>query len=500
MLVALPFALAALVAVVAWGIGGYAPWAGLALELGAFALFAWLVVAVLLGTTPEARRRYLALAKRQSRQSEDVEIVTPSRSASEQPFREPYYVLGFPFRRMGASLWIGLLTLWAAASLVPLPPALLSILSPKAFALREQAAALAGRSLGWVPTSTTPFLTLQDLLLWAAYLLLFVVAYHVSDSSRAVRRLSVALLLVGAASGVFGVVQWLTALSQGGTEGLVATGSFGNRNHYAYFQEMLALVAAGYLAFRWARADRRSRDRREAQEAKARAALLSVLVGAAGLGLLLSVSRSGIVCGVVGLATLAALCRDRSSTSTRRGLVFALALVAVVLWIGIDPVLERFHVAPGDLADEEGRTAVWKDTLGAVPDFWLTGSGLSSFSYVYPIYRSFGGRRFFSWAHNDYLQLALELGAPGLLLALGLAVWIVRRARKVRARLAEDPAMQRLQAGYLAALLAVALHSFTDFGLHLPANAALFAVVAGVATGMSPSRRRRVARPATASG
>ncbi|MGH9320056.1 MAG: O-antigen ligase family protein, partial [Vicinamibacteria bacterium] len=122
-------------------------------------------------------------------------------------------------------------------------------------------------------------------------------------------------------------------------------------------------------------------------------------------------------------------------------------------------------------------------------DFWLTGSGSSSFQYVYPIYRSFGGRRFYSWAHNDYLQIGVELGLPGLALAAALIVWAVRRAREVRRQLLDaGSSLRELHAGYCAAAVAVALHSFTDFGLHLPANAALFAVIVAVVTGMSPSR------------
>jgi hypothetical protein len=47
--------------------------------------------------------------------------------------------------------------------------------------------------------------------------------------------------------------------------------------------------------------------------------------------------------------------------------------------------------------------------------------------------------------------------------------------------------LSQLHAGYCAAALAAALHSFTDFGLHLPANAALFAVVLAAVVGITPS-------------
>ena len=62
------------------------------------------------------------------------------------------------------------------------------------------------------------------------------------------------------------------------------------------------------------------------------------------------------------------------------------------------------------------------------------------------------------------------------------AVW--RRARRVRATLAVEPFLLHLHAGYLAACVALALHSFTDFSLHLAANAALLSVIVGVAVGL----------------
>jgi O-antigen ligase len=170
----------------------------------------------------------------------------------------------------------------------------------------------------------------------------------------------------------------------------------------------------------------------------------------------------------------------------------ALCLVAALLWIGVDPVISRFELVPDELRlDDDGRAAVWRDSLGAVRDFWLTGSGLSSFQYVFPIYRSFGGRRFYSWAHNDYLQVSIELGVPGLLMMALIIMWIVRRAWVVRRRLSPGTGWVHLHAGYCAGALAVGLHSFTDFGLRLPANALLLSIILGVITGMTPERRRR---------
>ena len=485
-----PFAVAVLVAVTAWGVGGYQPWASLFLELGALVLGGWLFLTVIFRTSREERRRFLAIRRSQKKGSAEVEILEPSSGASTSvPYRDPYYWMGYPFRRNGVGFLLVLATLWLALSLVPLPSAALALLSPKALAVRSEAEALLGRELDFAPWSVTPYLTFQDLVLWIAFVLVFVVAHHIVASRRGVRRLSVSLLLVGVASGAYGLVQWLTAVAgSDATSAFQASGSFGNRNHYAFFQEMLLLVGLGWLQMRWHEGPRKAAGRIDAQEEKAKATMVGLGVALIALSLVFSLSRSGIGFAAAGGAFFLYLTRRARGTF----LAVAGGLLAAALWIGIGPVVSRFEVIPDELSGEAGRTTVWRDSLGALSDFWLTGSGASSFQYVYPMYRSFGGRRFYSWAHNDYLQVGIELGLPGLALVAALGFSIARRARTVRRELLEaGSSLSQLHAGYCAAALAAALHSFTDFGLHLPANAALFAVVLAAATGMAPSASQK---------
>ena len=516
MLKPIPIALAALVAIVAFGIGGYEPWAMFVLEVSAVVLTGWVVASVVFETTRADRERNVAIARSQRRQlfskrpSADVEITPPGSSVGEQKRStepnagggfERFYIFGYSFRRTGVGTLALAITVWMGLSLVPLKASWLSLLSPTALSLRNEIETLVtGEAITSAPLSVTPFLSYQDVLLWLAYLMVFWVTYHLAASSPAVRRLTVAILLVGIASGAYGLIQWLSnvgsALSDGAAPaGFMATGSFGNRNHYAFFQEMALLIGLGWLLLHWSEADRHTRDRVSRQEAKARTGLFAVGVACIALSLLFSLSRSGITFAMAGVAALFFLSRKRQRVSGRSGPILAglfLCLAVAALWIGIDPVVSRFELVPQELRmDATGRATVWRDSLGAVEDFWLTGSGLSSFQYVYPMYRSFGGRRFYSWAHNDYLQIAVELGLTGLILTGFIIAWIVRRAYRVRIRLSDQPGWGRLHAGYCTGAIAVGLHSFTDFGLHLPANALLFAIIIGVVTGLSPDRTSR---------
>jgi O-antigen ligase len=485
----MPLALAALTGLTAWGVGGYEPWAALALELGSVFLAGFLFVRTLFRTSREDRERFLAIQRSQRRGTIEVEIVEPTPTGSPRaPYPDPFFFLGYPFRKNGIGLLLALATVWVVLSLVPLPLPVLALLSPRALAIRSEAEGLLGRETSLAPWSLAPFLTFQDLLLWIAFVALFVAAHHAVSTRKGARRLSIGLLLVGVASGGYGLAQWLTALGGKETASLFqASGSFGNRNHYAFFQEMLLLIGLGWLSMSWLHAQTRSADRVEAQEKKAKVSMVALGVGLIALSLLFSLSRSGIAFAAAGAALFLHLDKSKRRAWGSYAAVAAAGVLAAALWIGLDPVVSRFGFVADDLAGGSGRTTVWRDSLGAVSDFWLTGSGASSFQYVYPMYRSFGGRRFYSWAHNDYLQVGVEFGIPGLALTAALGVAIVRRARRVRRDLLDSgSSLARLHAGYCAAAFAAALHSFTDFGLHLPANAALFAIVLAAVTGIIP--------------
>lgn len=519
---AMPVFVVILVGVVAWGVGGYAPWAMLVLQVTSVALAGWLIAGVVFGTPSGERERNVAIARSLRRRrgwlglgagNVDVEILAPDDdpdvddARSHEPARARgsgiFFLGGYPFRRTGVGFIVLALTLWMVLSLLPLAASWLGVVSPTALSFRNEIAALTAREpVTSAPWSVTPFLSYQDILLWIAYLSLFWVSYHIAASSRGMRRLTTGLFAVGIASGAYGLVQWLTiaggSLGEGPPAGgLMATGSFGNRNHYAFFQEMVLLVSLGWVLGHWNDTARWAGDRIARQEARARTILVLVGVACIALSLLFSLSRSGISFAAAGGAAFLLMYRTGAATRPLRKVVPVLAalglcLLASAWWFGLDPVVSRFELVPQDLRiDEDTRVTVWRDSLGAVEDFWLTGSGLSSFQYVYPIYRSFGGRRFYSWAHNDYLQIAIELGLPGLVLTGIIIAWIVRRAHRIRTELRDRPTWDHLHAGYCAAALTIALHSFTDFGLHLPANAALFSVVVGVVTGLSPDRASR---------
>ncbi len=100
-----------------------------------------------------------------------------------------------------------------------------------------------------------------------------------------------------------------------------------------------------------------------------------------------------------------------------------------------------------------------------------------------------GGTRLFAHSHNEYLQVAAELGLVGLAL---LVVLLAGLARLVwSARTGRDPAAW---AAAVAGAAAFAVHSALDFTWHLPA--VLLAVLLVIGAGLPAPTRRAEPHPA----
>ena len=96
------------------------------------------------------------------------------------------------------------------------------------------------------------------------------------------------------------------------------------------------------------------------------------------------------------------------------------------------------------------------------------------------------------FAHNDYLQMVAEIGFVGFAILLVLGVVVVGKALAASSQPvgAEE---RYLGIACVGSLTAIALHSFVDFNLYIPANALLFVWIAGTteALGFAAYRPRR---------
>jgi O-antigen ligase len=269
-----------------------------------------------------------------------------------------------------------------------------------------------------------------------------------------------------------------------------ATGTFVNRNHFAGFLAATLPLGVGLVvaAARHASAGVRSRNRRALFDAlgadgtKALLLGLPLLTGIAGL--LLSFSRAGTALGVAAIAGTAFVALRRRPLRRLAVIAIVAAIAAVPLFdLGADRLIVRYADTGVDFLAVGGRQRVALDTLAMIGSFPVAGCGFGAFTWVYPAFSAPDVKLHYTHAHNDLLQL----GAEGGLLALALfAVVLAAAARAAfRALTGNEPVATGAAFG-LAALL---VHGLVDFNFHIPANAAIAAVLAGVLFGTAWTRR-----------
>ena len=127
------------------------------------------------------------------------------------------------------------------------------------------------------------------------------------------------------------------------------------------------------------------------------------------------------------------------------------------------------------------RIKLWKMAAQIFCQQPYLGSGPGSFPLVAPGYRPAGLNYLLDYVHNDLLQLGVELGGVGLLLAgYGLITFFRRSFLYLKRRRSYTLG---LRWGAMGGVLALVLHSLVDFQFRLPANGVLCFALAGLATG-----------------
>jgi putative inorganic carbon (hco3(-)) transporter len=125
-----------------------------------------------------------------------------------------------------------------------------------------------------------------------------------------------------------------------------------------------------------------------------------------------------------------------------------------------DPVEANWIV---DSATLEGRLVLWGQAMQAIQDFPLSGCGLGAFRQVVNVLYPFSSPTFdtdVAHAHNAFLQVALDLGLPGLvayLALVGSALWIGWRVAQ-----APGGPFRWLGVGLVGSLVAFHIYGLTD--------------------------------------
>lgn len=412
---------------------------------------------------------------------------------------------------------VGVFLAFSVMQVIPLPAGLVKILSPRAYGIyaglvKDAVLAPSNR----LTLSLAPGASISKLVLMLCYGLF---GFLVLRTVRTRRRAEI-LVVVVLASALFQAIYGM-AETFSGHETIFGrpkryslgsvTGTFINRNHLAGLLEMVFPLSLGYLLVkaRYFAMEKGMSLRRRflwfSQESLQWTSLLGLVPVFIGVGLIFSRSRSGImilaVTAVLFMAAAAswrAFSRAEIPGSERGGgpgftrivRLVVMAVLAVAVWLGVGPVIERFSEV--DISSE-GRRTFYLNTLEMIGDFPIAGTGKGTYLNAYPIYEKVDDHLRLSFAHNDYLEYLSENGVIGggalILAGAGLLVWLVVLWRRRRSGFAKGVGL-----GAILGVTALLLHGFTDFNLQITANAVYFVALAMLAAAVL-AKSERPGRP-----
>jgi len=314
--------------------------------------------------------------------------------------------------------------------------------------------------------------SLSELCLYIAYGILVFVAVQLGQfDHNFIVRFDEAMAVFGAIYALFAVLQEFT--SEGRIYWLIKPelgsvyGSYVNHNHYAGLMELLLPIAL-MLAF----------------DGSARGGKRILVVFGATLmaaSVFLCQSRGGMFAVTVEIVFLAIIWMRQLSYRKSAAMFVLFCLVTALLLASIAPQQVANRITD---THDPARWFIHRDSIRMFVAHPFLGSGLGTFAAAFPHYRAFYDGFLVNEAHDDYLQLLLEMGLAGI----GVGVWflvVLYREGLANFRRARQSRRALISVAALAGCTGLLAHSFVDFNLQIPANAALFYVLCAIATARS---------------
>jgi len=346
-------------------------------------------------------------------------------------------------------------------------------------------------SLIW---SDTFFTSLKELPLFLSGPLLYFVIVNNIRGEKQVSRIISAVIIVGAALGLYGILQYIGidfSFIIYSIAGQRVSGLFGNAGYFAGY--LILPLSLGIPLF-------------FVSKNRSRKVLLLIGILAMGTTLIITFTRSSYLALSVSLLfmfLLFLLSRGKNFLKENKKLFMILLIVIIIaasLFIiptplnkpgtAISQIKGRISITRFISDFSSGRrVAIWKFTWMMIKDRLILGSGVGTFKYNDLRYqakffaqgdnRSIYPYGYAEKAHNEYLQLWAELGTIGLAIFLWLIIAYFNYGIRYLKR-EKNEQKQGIMIGLMGVVVAFLVDSFFWFPLHLTTNVSLFWLFIGL--------------------
>jgi O-antigen ligase/Tfp pilus assembly protein PilF len=323
------------------------------------------------------------------------------------------------------------------------------------------------------PNSIYSWATKAELLKLISYAIIFHVTLNTIKTKRQITRILSVIITMGFSMSIFYLMRYFGAPTPRG---------FINPDHFSAYLGMIIPLSLGFLLVPSLSSETRpsAKPPRKGTTYDLRP-LLFFFVLIMSAALFFTMSRGGMFSFIAALLFIAFLVSTRQSIKKKGWIILAIAvfIILVIAWLGATPVVERILSVKAEIASRYygGRLPIWQGTLSIIRDYPIFGTGLGTFNYIFPKYQPLAIiNKHYTYAHSDILELLSEVGIVGFILFLACGIWYMVYLFKHFYR-RHNPWIVGMSLCVFGSLAAIFLHSFTDFNLHIPANAVLLTVI-----------------------
>lgn len=191
--------------------------------------------------------------------------------------------------------------------------------------------------------------------------------------------------------------------------------------------------------------------------------------------LFMTQSRGGLIAFVIALVVFFMMVRGQEGLTVRKTLLFLLSVIACFLMVHLTSsgfygktFTQLVDFLSGNQNQIVERTLIWASTWKIIQEHFWTGTGLGTFIFYYPKFRSPHDASDGFFAHMDPLQFWAEMGVFAYVLFYAWLITVF--VRHILATRASAPSSQeRLwMYGFFCGLLVLAGHSHISFHLYMP--------------------------------
>ncbi|WP_158217617.1 O-antigen ligase family protein [Lottiidibacillus patelloidae] len=261
---------------------------------------------------------------------------------------------------------------------------------------------------------------------WFCYISLFIFSYHfipVNKLVKVVRMIVYTSFIVG----IYGIIQHffvgIIDSERKGARFVSSWGLFDNPNHFGSYLVIMLILSLGLFLV--------------ANSWKQRS-INGVISCTLFVSLLYTVNRGGWIAAFIGTVILTILVVWKNKHLWKPWLVLMVSFLFLFVIVNVTEnnfVNDRVASVGSDVnavvtqAEQEdqagsNRWGIWKRTVPLISEYYLIGSGPSTFSNVFP-YHSHDERYAIDNSHNEYLEIGFSMGIPALIVYVAFILTIV---------------------------------------------------------------------------